>query len=124
MLAVELSSFQLHWSSTLAPQVGAILNLADDHLEWHLTFEAYTTAKLRDLALGRRRCGGVAIGNLDDPLVAAALAEVHRRARSGSRSADAEAGPARRRRRVLVDCVDWSGEPDRRRRCRLIEADR
>src|SRR6266542_3725635 len=30
-IAVELSSFQLHWSSTLAPPAGALLNLADDH---------------------------------------------------------------------------------------------
>ncbi len=35
VLAVELSSFQLHWSSRMAPEIAAILNLADDHLEWH-----------------------------------------------------------------------------------------
>ena len=45
VLAVELSSFQLHWSSTLAPQAGALLNLADDHLEWHGDFAAYAGAK-------------------------------------------------------------------------------
>jgi UDP-N-acetylmuramoylalanine--D-glutamate ligase len=75
VLAVELSSFQLHWSSTLAPQVGALLNLADDHLEWHGTFAAYAGAKLavwRAAATG----GGVAVGNVDDPRVAAALREV------------------------------------------------
>ncbi len=77
-LAVELSSFQLHWSSTLAPEAGALLNLADDHLEWHGTFEAYTSAKR---AIWRSAPpGGVAIGNLDDPLVAAALADVRGRA--------------------------------------------
>src|SRR6185312_3010126 len=31
VLAVELSSFQLHWSSSLAPAAAAVLNVADDH---------------------------------------------------------------------------------------------
>jgi UDP-N-acetylmuramoylalanine--D-glutamate ligase len=73
VLAVELSSFQLYWSQTLAPQGGALLNLADDHLEWHGDFEAYATAKeaiWRSAATG----DGVAVGNLDDPPVAARLA--------------------------------------------------
>ncbi len=74
VLAVELSSQQLHWSSTLAPAVGAWLNLADDHLEWHGGFAAYAQAKL---AIWRSAAaGGVAIGNLDDPAVAAALAQL------------------------------------------------
>jgi UDP-N-acetylmuramoylalanine--D-glutamate ligase len=74
-LAVELSSFQLHWSSTLAPQVGALLNLADDHLEWHLTFDAYAQAKTAVW----RAPDGIAVGNLDDPGVASRLAEVGHR---------------------------------------------
>jgi UDP-N-acetylmuramoylalanine--D-glutamate ligase len=72
VLAVELSSFQLFWSNTMAPQSGALLNLADDHLEWHLTFDHYATSKL---AVWRSATtGGVAIGNLDDPRVAGYLA--------------------------------------------------
>ncbi|HCU51661.1 MAG TPA: UDP-N-acetylmuramoyl-L-alanine--D-glutamate ligase, partial [Micromonosporaceae bacterium] len=70
VLAVELSSFQLHWSSTLAPQGGAMLNLADDHLDWHGDFERYAEAKT---AVWR---GDVAVGNLDDPRVAQELALV------------------------------------------------
>ncbi|MPZ25824.1 MAG: UDP-N-acetylmuramoyl-L-alanine--D-glutamate ligase [Micromonosporaceae bacterium] len=69
VLAVELSSQQLHWSQTLAPPVGALLNLAPDHLEWHGSRAAYTEAKT---AIWRG--AGVAIGNLDDPEVAARLA--------------------------------------------------
>jgi UDP-N-acetylmuramoylalanine--D-glutamate ligase len=72
VLAVELSSFQLHWSTTLAPQAGALLNLADDHLEWHLSFDAYAQAKT---AIWRAP-DGIAVGNLDDPAVAARLATV------------------------------------------------
>lgn len=78
VLAVELSSFQLHWSSTLAPQAGALLNLADDHLEWHGDFAAYAAAKT---AIWRGAAGGgVAVGNVDDPGVARLLAEVAGRA--------------------------------------------
>ncbi|TKG66712.1 UDP-N-acetylmuramoyl-L-alanine--D-glutamate ligase [Prauserella endophytica] len=44
-LAVELSSFQLHWSSTLAPKASVVLNVAEDHLDWHGGFDAYADAK-------------------------------------------------------------------------------
>ncbi len=35
VLAVELSSFQLHWTHSLSLHSAAVLNLAPDHLEWH-----------------------------------------------------------------------------------------
>jgi UDP-N-acetylmuramoylalanine--D-glutamate ligase len=35
VLAVELSSFQLHWTTSLAPQASAVLNIAPDHLDWY-----------------------------------------------------------------------------------------
>jgi UDP-N-acetylmuramoylalanine--D-glutamate ligase len=63
VLAVELSSYQLAWSSTLAPVAAAVLNLAPDHLDWHGSMDAYATAKAAIWA------GRVAIGNADDPLV-------------------------------------------------------
>ncbi|RZQ63226.1 UDP-N-acetylmuramoyl-L-alanine--D-glutamate ligase [Amycolatopsis suaedae] len=44
-LAVELSSFQLHWSSTLAPAASVVLNLAEDHLDWHGGMAGYAEAK-------------------------------------------------------------------------------
>ncbi|MEU3770495.1 UDP-N-acetylmuramoyl-L-alanine--D-glutamate ligase [Amycolatopsis keratiniphila] len=47
VLAVELSSFQLHWSSTLAPLASVVLNLAEDHLDWHGSMEEYAAAKGR-----------------------------------------------------------------------------
>ena len=45
VIAVELSSFQLHWSSSLAPQASACLNLAPDHVDWHGSYEDYVRAK-------------------------------------------------------------------------------
>jgi UDP-N-acetylmuramoylalanine--D-glutamate ligase len=62
VLAVELSSFQLHWSSTVAPYAAAILNVAPDHLDWHGSMEAYAAAKGRIY----ERAGFV-IYNADDP---------------------------------------------------------
>ncbi|WP_375431661.1 UDP-N-acetylmuramoyl-L-alanine--D-glutamate ligase [uncultured Friedmanniella sp.] len=45
VLAVELSSHQLHWSHSLALHSAAVLNLQPDHLEWHGSYEAYSAAK-------------------------------------------------------------------------------
>lgn len=67
VLAVEVSSYQLHWSSTIRPAAGALLNLAPDHLDWHGSMTAYAQAKARVWA------GDVAIGNADDAGVAAML---------------------------------------------------
>ena len=44
-LVLELSSFQLHWARQAQFVSAAILNIADDHLDWHGTFEAYADAK-------------------------------------------------------------------------------
>jgi UDP-N-acetylmuramoylalanine--D-glutamate ligase len=69
VLAVELSSFQLHSAPSVRPAAAAVLNLAPDHLDWHGDFDAYAAAKERIWA-GRDT---VAIGNADDPEVAARL---------------------------------------------------
>ncbi|WP_127793259.1 UDP-N-acetylmuramoyl-L-alanine--D-glutamate ligase [Agromyces sp. LHK192] len=61
VLVVELSSYQLHHLPTQGP--GAIhpwasvcLNLADDHLDWHGTAEAYAAAKAKVYANTRVAC--------------------------------------------------------------------
>ncbi|MET8146180.1 UDP-N-acetylmuramoyl-L-alanine--D-glutamate ligase [Sphaerisporangium sp. NPDC005288] len=61
VLAVELSSFQLHWSSTVAPSAAAVLNVADDHLDWHGSMEEYARVKGR---IYQR--AGVVVHNADD----------------------------------------------------------
>ena len=45
--AVELSSFQLRTTRTMSPLASICLNIADDHLEWHGSREAYWRAKAR-----------------------------------------------------------------------------
>ncbi|MCU1617584.1 MAG: murD, partial [Frankiales bacterium] len=72
-LAVELSSFQLHWSSSLAPAAAAVLNVADDHTDWHGSFAAYRDAKAKILERSP-----VAVADAGDP-VASALVAAHPR---------------------------------------------
>lgn len=124
VLAVELSSFQLHWSSRLAPEVGAFLNAADDHLEWHGTFETYVAAKFEIWRSATVEAGGIAIGNLDDPLVATGLAKVTGRAIGFTVGVPAP-GQLGVVDGMLVDRVDWSGgdvEVDAEVSVPLIEA--
>jgi UDP-N-acetylmuramoylalanine--D-glutamate ligase len=47
VLAVELSSYQLHWSTSLRAHSAAVLNLAPDHLDWHGSMAAYAADKGR-----------------------------------------------------------------------------
>jgi UDP-N-acetylmuramoylalanine--D-glutamate ligase len=49
LAVMELSSFQLE-IMTRSPQVAAILNITPNHLDRHVTMEAYTAAKARILA--------------------------------------------------------------------------
>ncbi len=43
----ELSSFQLHDTSTYKPHIGAILNIKEDHIDWHGSFDDYIASKLK-----------------------------------------------------------------------------
>lgn len=44
-IAMELSSFQLYWSSNFKCKAGIITNLAPDHLNWHGSYENYVASK-------------------------------------------------------------------------------
>lgn len=46
-LAIELSSFQIQWSELPKYQSVALLNIAEDHIDWHGSFEEYAAAKLK-----------------------------------------------------------------------------
>jgi UDP-N-acetylmuramoylalanine--D-glutamate ligase len=69
VLAVELSSFQLHWSPSVVPAAGLVLNVAEDHLDWHGGLAAYAAAKARALT------GPVAVAGIDDAIAARLLRE-------------------------------------------------
>ncbi|ADU48031.1 UDP-N-acetylmuramoyl-L-alanine--D-glutamate ligase [Intrasporangium calvum] len=45
VLAVELSSFQLHWQRSISAVASAVLNVAPDHLDWHGSYAEYLRAK-------------------------------------------------------------------------------
>jgi UDP-N-acetylmuramoylalanine--D-glutamate ligase len=47
VIAVELSSFQLHWTESMRAHASVVLNLADDHVDWHGSFAAYAADKGR-----------------------------------------------------------------------------
>ncbi len=64
--ALELSSFQLETTTSLSLDAAAVLNVTQDHLDWHGSMEAYAQAKARILAMAR-----VAVVNRDDPRVSA-----------------------------------------------------
>lgn len=65
VLCVEASSFQLHWAPSLRPAAGVVLNVAEDHLDWHGGMAAYAAAKAGALH------GRVAVVGGDDAIAAA-----------------------------------------------------
>ncbi len=64
VLAVELSSFQLHSTYSVEPLASACLNVAPDHIDWHGSMEAYIADKARVYHHTHRAC----IYNLADPV--------------------------------------------------------
>src|SRR5690625_1547285 len=68
---LECSSFQLQTMSDLQPTVGALLNISQDHLDWHGSATDYAAAKQRLLAVSER-----VVSNADDPAVQALQAQL------------------------------------------------
>jgi UDP-N-acetylmuramoylalanine--D-glutamate ligase len=63
VIAVELSSFQLHYTSSMRPLASAVLNVAPDHLDWHGGLDAYARAKGRIYEHTQVAC----VYNAEDP---------------------------------------------------------
>lgn len=63
VVAVELSSHQLHWSRSLSAQAAAVINVAPDHLSWHGDLERYAAAKARIY----ENCQVACVYNVEDP---------------------------------------------------------
>jgi UDP-N-acetylmuramoylalanine--D-glutamate ligase len=97
LMAVELSSFQLHWAPSLRPEAGVVLNVAEDHLDWHGSMAAYARDKARVLD------GRVAVVGLDDPVAAGLLSNAAAAVRVGFRLGEPAHGELGVRNGVLVD---------------------
>ncbi|WP_370619221.1 UDP-N-acetylmuramoyl-L-alanine--D-glutamate ligase [Mumia sp. Pv 4-285] len=63
VLAVELSSFQLHFADRIACEASAVLNVAADHLDWHGGSAGYAADKGRIYEHVERAC----VYNVSDP---------------------------------------------------------
>ncbi|THG33463.1 UDP-N-acetylmuramoyl-L-alanine--D-glutamate ligase [Naasia lichenicola] len=67
VLVVELSSYQLHWMEPgpgrVAPWASVCLNIADDHLDWHGSADAYAAAKAKVYEGTKVAC----VYNISDP---------------------------------------------------------
>ena len=67
VLAVELSSFQLHYTDSMSAESAAVLNVAEDHLDWYAGprgFEEYAADKGRIYERVERAC----VYNAGDPV--------------------------------------------------------
>jgi UDP-N-acetylmuramoylalanine--D-glutamate ligase len=69
VVVAEVSSFQLHTTTAaFRPRVAVLLNVAEDHLDWHGSFAAYTAVKAAVFA--HQEGDDLLVANLDDPVVA------------------------------------------------------
>lgn len=78
---LELSSFQLHGARRFEADAAALLNLTEDHLDWHGGMAAYAADKAR--IFGTR---AVVVVNRDDPATLAAVPSPQPTSPSGSGS--------------------------------------
>jgi UDP-N-acetylmuramoylalanine--D-glutamate ligase len=63
VIAVELSSYQLHFTHSMSPLAAAVLNIAPDHVDWHGSLDAYTLDKGRIY----ENCQVACVYNVADP---------------------------------------------------------
>ncbi|MFF1880434.1 UDP-N-acetylmuramoyl-L-alanine--D-glutamate ligase [Pseudarthrobacter sp. NPDC058196] len=56
VFAVELSSFQLHWAESLSPVASVCLNVAEDHVDWHGSYDSYLADKAKVYEHTQKAC--------------------------------------------------------------------
>ncbi len=88
---LELSSFQLDGVQGFEPTAATVLNISQDHLDWHGSLDAYAAAKAR--VFGSR---ALMLLNRDDPRVMAMLDAAAQPAPAAVADAATAAAPARR----------------------------
>ncbi|NBM19474.1 UDP-N-acetylmuramoyl-L-alanine--D-glutamate ligase [Streptomyces sp. GC420] len=116
VLAVELSSFQLHWAPSLRAHSAAVLNLAPDHIDWHGSMEAYAADKGRIYEGNSVACVYNAADRATEDLVREADVE------EGCRAIGFTLGPPGPSQLGVVDdlLVDRAFVPDRHKRAQEL----
>ena len=126
---LELSSFQLVYTHTLNATAATVLNITQDHLDWHGDMQAYADAKSRIFGVDT-----VCILNRDDSLVMGLLSEEQRAEKSivtfGSNRPD-EQGAFGIEHDLRAGGIDWlvwaevdediEPKPKRRRKSEVVE---
>ena len=128
---LELSSFQLVYTHTLNATAATVLNITQDHLDWHGDMQAYADAKSRIFGVDT-----VCILNRDDSLVMGLLSEEQKTEKSivtfGSNRPD-EQGAFGIEHDLRAGGIDWlvwaevdedvEPKPKRRRKSAVVEDD-
>ena len=128
---LELSSFQLVYTHTLNATAATVLNISQDHLDWHGDMQAYAAAKSRIFGTNT-----VCILNRDDSLVMSLLSEEQKAEKSivtfGSNRPD-EQGAFGIEHDLRAGGIDWlvwaevdedvEPKPKRRRKSAVVEDD-
>ena len=128
---LELSSFQLVYTHTLNATAATVLNITQDHLDWHGDMQAYADAKSRIFGADT-----VCILNRDDSLVMGLLSEEQKTEKSivtfGSNRPD-EQGAFGIEHDLRAGGIDWlvwaevdedvEPKPKRRRKSAVVEDD-
>lgn len=128
---LELSSFQLVYTHTLNATAATVLNITQDHLDWHGDMQAYADAKSRIFGADT-----VCILNRDDSLVMGLLSEEQKAEKSivtfGSNRPD-EQGAFGIEHDLRAGGIDWlvwaevdedvEPKPKRRRKSAVVEDD-
>ncbi|WP_168583700.1 UDP-N-acetylmuramoyl-L-alanine--D-glutamate ligase [Gephyromycinifex aptenodytis] len=87
VVAVELSSFQLHWQRSVSPLASVCLNVAPDHVDWHGSMQAYRDAKGRVYENTQVAC----VYNVQDPITEELVREAD--VQEGCRAVGFTSGP-------------------------------
>ena len=101
-IAVEVSSFQLAFIESFRPEVAVVLNIAEDHTDWHGTLEAYAGAKAR-ITMNQTADDALVINQDDDRV--RAIADVSK-ARLVTFAATGSPDAA-----LVDDDLSWRGQP-------------
>jgi UDP-N-acetylmuramoylalanine--D-glutamate ligase len=112
VVVVEVSSFQLRFVEHFRPQVAVLLNIAEDHLDWHGTLHAYAAAKAN--IFRNQDAGDALVYDIDDPGARAAVAGARSRLLpvSGIRIPEGGGGPAAERLELPAGTVPLGGLAD------------